>query len=274
MTRAFWLMVMLTMLSMTVNAQSSDDNKTKESEKWHWDLQVNMGAVFYNNPLKGVEQDEFIDYVELALSFDLYYKGFFIQSNRRRSNPADVDIGYQIASDENWAVDAIVKSYFEDISEDDLLRSNASHLIPRDEALGFALRYSYYLDDAVLSVDIANIDTESSNSGWAVESFYSYLIPYRNWEIYLGTGITFFSADTVNYYVGISEEEATSQVGYYRPGAAYELEAEAHAIYPLAEDWTLRFGITKSYLSDNYSKSPIGIRSNTTYIKLGVNYVF
>lgn len=274
MTKAFWLTAMLAILSMTANAQSLDDSKTKDNGKWHWDLQMNMGGVFYNSPIKSVKQDNPIDYIELNFTFDLYYKGFFIQSNRRRSKPTDVDLGYQIASDENWAVDAIIKSYFKDITEDDLIRSKASHLEPRVNNIGYALRYSHYLDDAVLSVDVADIDLESSKNGWVVESFYSHLIPYRNWEIYLGAGITFFSADSVNYFVGISEEESTHQIDYYRPGAAYEIEAEAHAIYPLAEDWTLRLGVTKSYLSDNFNRSPIGIRSNTTYIKLGVNYVF
>lgn len=270
-----WLMSLLMVLGLSINAHAAEEDvKTKESDKWHWDMQVHFGTAIYSGPLKYVEQEEAIDYLEVAITFDLYYKGFFIQSNRRRSNPTDIDIGYQVAADENWAVDAIIKSYFEDVSVRDLEKSNATHLDTRQDGIGYALRYSHYLDDAIVSVDLATIHFDDSDNAWVLDSFYSHLIPYRNWDIYLGAGFTLFSANTVNYYVGIDKADVKGRITEYRPGAGYKLEAEAHAIYPLAEDWTMRFGITKSYLSDNFSNSPIGIRSNTTYIKLGVNYVF
>lgn len=273
MMKLFGVVAGLLLCSFATYGQDSEE-KTKDSDTWHWELQMHVGGVYYENPLKHIEQEEFIDYVELIFSFDLYYKGFFIQSNRRRSNPAEIDIGYQITSGDDWAFDVILKSYFEDISQSDLDESNASHLTTRDNALGTALRYSKYFDNAQYTVEAATVNFDEGANGWAVESFYSHLIPYRNWDIYLGAGVTFFSANTVNYYVGIEESDAIGHLFAYRPGAAYELEAEAHAVYPLAEDWTLHLGITKSYLSDNLNDSPIGIRANTTYIKLGVNYVF
>ncbi len=274
MARLLWLVAILLIASMSANGQEIEEEKTKDSDKWLWDIQVNMGAGFYKHPLKYVEQDDTIDYLELTFSLDLYYKGFFIQSNRRRSSAAEIDFGYQVFTSEDWAVDIILKSFFEDISQEDLDKSNASHLSPRNEAIGIAMRYTHYLDDALITIDTATINIENSANGWALETFYSHLIPYRNWDIYLGAGITFLSADTVNYYVGINAKDARESLPNYRPGAAYAIETEAHAIYPLAEDWTLRLGITKSYLSDNLSNSPIGIRSNTTYFKLGFNYVF
>lgn len=270
-----WLAGVLMWLGLSLNAHAfEEDIKTKESDKWHWGMQLHFGTVVYSGPLKHVKQEESIDYLELIIAVELYYKGFFIQSNKRRSNPANIEFGYQIAADDTWAVDAIIKSYFEDLSALDLEKSKAPHLEERTDAIGYALRYSNYSDDAILSMDIATIQFDDADNAWVFESFYSHLIPYRNWDIYLGAGLTLFSANAVNYYVGIEENQVKGNITEYNPGAAYRLEAEAHAIYPLAEDWTLRFGVTKSYLSDNFSSSPIGIRSNTSYIKLGVNYVF
>ncbi|MGB0833360.1 MAG: MipA/OmpV family protein [Psychrobium sp.] len=274
MAKLFGLAALFLLSSFAANAQDGEEEKSKDSDKWHWDIQFQIGGIFYEHPLKGVEQEEFIDYLGVGFVIDMYYKGFFVQSNQRRSNPAEIDIGYELYERDDWAVDVILKNFFDDMSQDYLEDAGFEHLESRDGAMGVALRYSHYLDDALLTVDVASVLIDEADNGWAVESFYSHLIPYRNWDIYLGTGLTLLSSNVVDYYVGIDKHESRPNLAYYRPGAAYILEAEAHAIYPISEDWTMRIGLTKSYLSDNISDSPLGIRSTSTFVKLGFNYVF
>lgn len=273
MTKWLGLAALLLSCSWAVNAQEQEA-KTKDSDQWHWDVQLAVGVVHKEHPLKVIKQDEFIDYLSVTVAFDVYYKGFFIQSNQRRSNPAEVDLGYEIINNPDWSLDFILKTYFEDILRDDLENTRLSHLNPRDESMGFALRYSKFFDEALVTLDVATVDFEDADNGWLFKGFYSHLIPYRNWEIYLGAGATYFSANVTNYYVGISDSEVRNNLAYYRPGASYALEAEAHAIYPLAEDWTLRMGITQTHFSKNINQSPMGVRANTTFLKLSFNYVF
>lgn len=260
--------------SFAANAQDGEEERSKASDKWHWDAQLVVGGVIYDHPFEAVKQKDTIDYLSLGVTIDLYYKGFFVQSNQRRSNPADIEIGYELFERDDWAVDIILKSYFDDISKQHLEDAGASHLAARDDASGISLRYSNYLDDGLLTIDVGGVSMNDEDNGWILETFYSHLIPYRNWDVYLGAGFTLLDATTVRYHVGIDAKESREHLPVYRPGAAFVLEAEAHAIYPISEDWTLRIGVTKSYLSDNFSESPLGVRSNTTFLKLGFSYVF
>jgi len=271
MLKKLWWTIFLLALNGTSLAQASDaKTPTKDSDEFFWNIEANMGGVYHKSALQEQRQNSIFEYLELGLTVELFYKGFFIQSNKRRTNPFDVEVGYQLHTSELWGVDIIGKTYLGGFSGED----NNSELRERNIGSGHALRLTRFIDDAIFTIDFASLTASLGEKAWLIESYYSHLIAYKNWEIYLGTGLTFYNAHTVDYYVGVDKHDAATGLDLYRPGSGFELVAEANAIYPLNEDWTLRMGASKSRFSRNIYRSPIGIRKGEMLLKLGVSYVF
>jgi len=271
MLKKLWWTVVLLSLGSTSLAQSSDtQTPTKDTDNFFWNIEANMGGVYFKSALEDHRQDSFIEYLELGFTLELFYKGFFVQTNKRRTNPFDVEFGYQLHTTDKWGVDFITKTYLSGFSGEDI----DSDLRERRLGTGHALRLTHFIDDAIFTVDLAVLTAALGTKSWLVESYYSYLIAHKNWEIYLGTGLTFYNAETVNYYAGIDEHDAATGLDLYRPGSGFEFVVEANAIYPLNEDWTLKLGASKSRFSSNIYQSPLGLRKGETLIKLGASYVF
>ena len=106
------------------------------------------------------------------------------------------------------------------------------------------------------------------------DSFYSYLLPYKNWDIYLGTGLTYFSQDIINYYIGVSPDEVLATRPEFEAKSGFRAQAEIYAQYPVSESWSFHTGITHSYFSSNVKDSPLVDTNQVTQVTLGVMYVF
>jgi outer membrane scaffolding protein for murein synthesis (MipA/OmpV family) len=218
---------------------------------------------------------------------DLSYKGFFLQSNQRRSNMllGGTEFGYQLLVKENWQIDIIGKAYMQGYDSESLIENGGGDkeelagLREREGTGGIALRYSYYFDDALFTLDLASAHTgEDENnkhvSGIVVDSFYSYLLPYRNWDIYLGAGLTYFDQAIVDYYIGVSPGEVTDIRPEYTAEDGFRGQLEVYAQYPLSASWSFNAGITQSVFSKEVKNSPIVDTNQTTQVMVGVLYVF
>jgi outer membrane scaffolding protein for murein synthesis (MipA/OmpV family) len=237
--------------------------------------------------LTDVEQTEPWDYLQLGLFLDISYKGFFLQTNQRRSIAllGATEFGYQLVVKESWQLDFIAKAYVQGYDSELLIEySDADEdilggLRERDPTLGVALRYSQYFKDALFTIDFAHThsgDDENGKSinGYIIDSFYSHLLLYRNWDIYLGAGLTYFSHDVVNNFIGISPSEATDIRAEYKANGGFRAQLEVYAQYPLSESWSFSTGITQSLFSSEIKESPIVDTNHTTQVALGVQYVF
>ena len=110
--------------------------------------------------------------------------------------------------------------------------------------------------------------------GLIIDSFYSHLLPYKNCDIYLGGGLTYFSQDIVNSYIGVDSSEVTDTRAEYTAKAGVRGQAEIYALYPLSASWSFHAGITQSIFSSNVKKSPLVDTNYTTQVMLGGLYVF
>jgi outer membrane protein len=264
-------------------ADPKHDNVTTVFDKtFSWQVMGGISGVYDQSALKDVEQSEFEDYLDITLLFDLYYKGFFIQSNHRRSNAALLggEIGYELIVEENWEIDIISKTYVPSYEPSEII-DNSNHEIPtlsglknRHSGEGIGLRYSRFYQNAVLSVDVASLIPLSRSKGWVADMFYSHLIPYRNWDIYLGAGLTYYSADVTDYFVGVNQDELTAVRPFYNPGSSYQAQLEVFAQHPISQSWSLNAGITQSYYSNTLKDSPLIGKQHLTQVMLGVLYVF
>jgi len=267
--------------SSEINYQD-DPNSPIVKNDFDWQILMDLSVGYDQVLLDSVEQTELLHYFKPALLIDISYKGFFLQTNQRRSAALllGAEFGYQLFVKENWQVDIIAKAYMPGYDPADLIEYQDadeklfSGLEERDATLGVALRYSRYFDDSIFTIDIARAYADDDANGLIVDSFYSYLLLYRNWDIYLGAGLTYYDQALVDYYIGITPDEVTENRSLYTADSGFRAQLEVYAQYPLSASWSFNAGITQSFYNNEIKKSPLVDKNKLTQVMLGVLYVF
>jgi len=270
-----------------IDPNNTNSPVTKDDFEWLFvvDLSLNKSQTI----LADVEQTESWDYLQLGLLLDVYYKGFFLQTNSRRSL-ASIDggeFGYQIIVRDNWQLDVLIKTYIEGFEAEKIIEhqeeyiSQLAGLDDRGSTGGLALRYSHFFDNSIFFVDVAAAraieitdDEDDYASGLIIDSFYSYLLPYRNWDIYFGAGLTFYQQALIDYYIGVDADEVSAVRPLFKANSSYRAQLEVYAQYPLSSHWSFNAGITQSFYSSSIKRSPLVDKSALTQFMAGVKYVF
>lgn len=286
--RAKCLLVLLGMMLFAsaffslANEKIPENETTVFNETFSWQAMGNISAIYNPSLLKGKDQEDPLDYLGVSLLLDVYYKGFFIQSNHRRASGLlqGAEFGYQLVVTPEWELDIISKTYISTYNPEDIIE-NADKDIPtltglkeRSSGEGIGLRYSRYHHNSVLSVDFATLAPLSDANGWIIDVFYSYVLPYRNWDIYLSTGYTHYSEKVMDYYYGVNSNEVSAARPYHESDAGNRLQLELFAQHPISKKWSFSGGITHSYYSKSTKESPLVDTQHVTQIMLGVVYVF
>jgi outer membrane scaffolding protein for murein synthesis (MipA/OmpV family) len=287
MQNKYLLLLIFILLSVSsffcvANEKIPENETTVFNETFSWQAMANMSLIYNPSLLKGQDQEDAFDYVGASLLLDVYYKGFFIQSNHRRASGLlqGAEFGYQLKVTPDWELDIISKTYVSGYIPDDII-DNADKSIPtltglkeRSAGEGIGLRYSRYHRNSVLSVDLATLAPLSSANGWVIDVFYSYVLPYRNWDIYLSAGYTHYSQKVMDYYFGVNSSEVTAARTFHQSDSGNRLQLELFAQHPISEKWSFSGGISHSYYSKSIEESPLVDTKNITQVMLGVIYVF
>jgi len=273
-TALFFVLFAANTLSQEAEKQAPAD------DGFQWEVMLELALVYNPTALKVAELDDFWNFIGGGAYVDLSYKGFFFQTNRFRANAFSGELGYQLIEQDNWGVDLIAKVYLFGFDPESIERYNDTKtpgfelLEERNPGVGLALRYSYFNDDDIFTADLATLNPALGGNSWVVDLYYSHLSVYKNWDIYTGAGLTYYSQDVVNYYAGVTADESSKNFAPYQAGDGFKAEAQIFGLYPLSRNWTLSVGVTQSYLSSSFSDSSIGLRQDLTQLKLGARYVF
>ncbi|MFT5757875.1 MAG: outer membrane protein [Alteromonadaceae bacterium] len=282
MNRCLLLLLFFLMPHFAFSAEKKLEKETTIfDETFSWQVMVALSASYNPHMLADIPQKEPRDFLGLGLLIDFYYKGFFIQSNDRRVGGLlkGAELGYQVFDQNDWALDIIAKPHLlgfdpqSIIEDEDKSIPSIEGLSERDVGFGIGLRYSKYYEDAIFSFDIASLQP-TNGKGWLAEFFYSHLFLYRNWDIYAGTGLTYYSDAVVDYYLGIHLDEVTANRAYYKAKSGFRAQVEIFARRPISKNWTFNAGITQNYYSSAISDSPIVKKHHLTQVMMGVVYVF
>tara|TARA_R100001377_G_scaffold51707_1_gene30262 strand:- start:2699 stop:3655 length:957 start_codon:yes stop_codon:yes gene_type:complete len=289
-----WLLAIFFLLASSLcygqeisESPENDANKPVIKDEFEWQIILDLSLIYDPTIIAGIEQEKLSDYLLPGLLVDISYKGFYLQSNQRRSHVllGGTELGYQLFIEENWQLDLILKAYMQGYDSESLIEYGGGDpellvgLKEREVTIGAAIRYSQYFEDALFRIDFAygssgEDENEHHVGGLIIDSFYSYLLPYKNWDIYLGAGLSYFSQDIINYYIGVSPDEVLATRPEYTADAGFRAQAEVYAQYPVSESWSFHTGITHSYFSTNVKDSPLVDTNQTTQVTLGVMYVF
>jgi outer membrane scaffolding protein for murein synthesis (MipA/OmpV family) len=100
------------------------------------------------------------------------------------------------------------------------------------------------------------------------------LLPYRNWDIYLGAGLTYYEQSLVDYYIGINADEVTINRPLHSADSGFRAQLEVYAQYPLSQSWSFNAGLTQSFYPNKIKRSPLVDKNKLTQLMVGVLYVF
>ncbi|MBT0586134.1 MipA/OmpV family protein [Alteromonas oceanisediminis] len=258
--------------------------ETEIADELVWNLQIDLSVVSDPTELVGVTQKEESDFVELALYMDLYYKGFFIQSNKNRTRFSNfgAEIGYHLYEESNYEISLVHKSYATGFDENEIYGEGAGEdVVPELEGINSrfdtsmqGLRFLNYTDNRLFWVDVAGDLISGEHRGWAVDAFYLLTYQLRNWDIDAGIGATYFSDKTNTYLYGVSPSESRALRPAYTPGSGHVFSVEVSARYPLSASWVFNTGVSVNQYSSSISDSPLVARDTVTRFKVSVGYVF
>ena len=242
---------------------NADNNSVPEN---FFEIGVNaeleLGSSFTDDDGKGSD---------LGLSFSGSYNwtDFFIDVGMETSEP--LVIGYNAYKSDNWSFDLILG-----VTEGGLSKDTDHRFIgitKRQSSTMLGGRLTGYFGKNILQVSIKH-DVRGRSKGTVASALLG-----RNWQIndwnFQGlAGLTVVDAKFNDYYLGVSNEEA-SQTNF----AAYDGKASVHfnssvgVTYPISESWEFRaaahagsdFGYNDSPLFSKNRDFYTGISSSITY---------
>jgi outer membrane protein len=271
----------------TSEIQDNNDKSPLVKDDFEWQFSLDFSFVYVPKIIAGIEQEKLSHYFMPGVLIDISYKGFFLQTNQRRSSVllGGTEFGYQLIVENDWQLDLIAKAYMPGYDFELLIESGGGDdellagLRERQGTGGVAIRYSKYLKNALFLIDLAYASAGDDVNGdhvggLIIDSFYSYLLPYKNWDIYLGAGLTYFDQNIVDYYIGVGSDEVTDTRPEHTAKGGFRGQAEVYAQYPLSASWSFHAGITHSVFSNNVKESPLVDTNQETQAMLGVLYVF
>ncbi|MCO4798615.1 MAG: MipA/OmpV family protein [Colwelliaceae bacterium] len=274
------------MIILSVSSSANDKKPLNEStvfnKTFSWQAQAGFSLQHSTNIIEGIEREDLGNYFNISILLDFYYKGFFIQSDHRRADTHTLgaELGYQLIVEDDWELDIINKSYiagFDPVNVMEIADKNIpilEGLKTRDTADGIGLRYSRYFEESIFSLDVAALAPLSNVNGWVIDAFYSHIVPYRNWDIYINAGLTYYSDSVIDYYVGIDKNEISPLREEFTAHHALRTQFEVFAQHPISKSWIFNIGLSQNYYFGDIGDSPIVDRENATQIMMGVLYVF
>lgn len=279
---ALMMCVVSSVTHSTEHQEVSIEGQSKSSKGFSWDVTIAIDASQSQFLMIGEEESNKNEFLGFSFLVDLYYKGFFIQSNKHRLGGylSGGELGYELLVTEEYEIDLISKSYIAGFSsQNDSIFNNKGNpeligVKERDYISNLGIRYMRYMPDAVYWVDIASNLIGTQHSGWVIDGFYSHMLQHKNWDINLGVGASIFSRDMNNYFFSVSPEESNEQRPIYNAGAGYRLQFEAFAQRPISDSWLFSSGIIFSHYSNSIYDSPLVARQNILRAQVGVRYVF
>lgn len=264
--------------SINQDSVDFDADESNEEIEFVYDIEILFGIDVENRFYLG---DDFNDISPgLALTLDLQYGNFFIESGRKNRASAVLGrayLGYHLWHDDNSSVDIISGSYIpgiEKLDKDEEPIPELVNLENRKEDYDFGLRYIYTAENYFVSTEIVKDLFELSHEGWVVDSYVGSFSSYANWDFSYGFGHSWYSSKATNYHFGVKPNEVAPGIQAYSTGPAYSFYLEASAKTPISEDWVFETGFSHSWISDNISQSPLVIDNRVTEFFMGFGYVF
>lgn len=208
---------------------------------------------------------------ELRLNAGYQWNNFFVDLYPSSVTP--FLLGYNLVDKQNYSVDVVTGPQNGGFTQEDI--GNAAAIKERNFDYLAGLRLTRYYGDTIVQVeargDISNIHNGSfflavAGHSWAL----------ANGSQYVLGGAAYQTKNVLDYYFGITPEEANDQIAAYSADAAFFYRFEYGITYPLSAKWIVRTSSTLYKFDSSVLNSPLTDNSHSTLIEadVSINYVF
>jgi len=224
-----------------------------------------------------------VNHFSMFLNGRYQWHGLFVEAaygaNERNEG---LNIGYNFYNTENWNFDVNTINAHGEIHVEirDQEKILSQHF---DNTDMIGLRATGNFDQTTVQFMLAPyaIDSDYDDaiyaSMWLGRSW-----QVKNWELHGSIGLEYRSAAMLDYYYGISAEEATEHFGPYEADAGIDITAQVSASYPITSNILFETYIKHTDFSNSISDSPVmqfvgGLDDRAkarTEFGILVNYVF
>lgn len=284
----FGLCFGMTLMSLSVSAknfeaeQVSEESAESEENYNGGFLKIGLGYKFEENPYT-----EGVNGVSLFVNGRYQFEGLFVEvffgANERNEG---LSIGYNFYNNEHWNFDIKTvmahgniltgiydgdEIFYQEFDSATMIGLQATGHYGQT-TMQFLVA-PYLIDD---EVDEA-VDSSIYASAWLGHSW-----QIKNWSIHGSVGLEYRSSDILDYYYGISPEEATANFGQYQASSGIDLTTQISTSYPISEDWLFESYLRYTDMADSISDSPVlrrvknlpGRAEAMTEVGILVSYVF
>ena len=276
----FFIITLLYMSIFSTSSMASNryyaDNTLEPTQGFAWDWSAGVGYHIGDSYLIGVDSYDHGMLVDLTLA--LSYENFYLDFDHNQLSGGLV-VGYSLIDKFDWGLDILgtnAQSGFSDKGlglYNDGIVDELAGIKTRNYDFDTGLRLTRRFENSQISFEYLH-DISSTHNGWIVNTFFSHILPWRNWEFRTGVGLSAYSSNFTNYYFGIDGSEATSARPIYRTNASSSMMLEFHAEYPINQDWVFLAGWLTTWFSNEIDESPIITQRYQHQAKVGLRYVF
>ncbi|NMR25518.1 MipA/OmpV family protein [Pseudoalteromonas sp. NEC-BIFX-2020_002] len=252
------------------------DNTLEPTAGFAWDWSAGAGYYIEDSYLVGM--DSYSHGVLLDINLALSYERFYLDIDHSQLS-GGVIIGYSLIDKFDWGLDILgtnIQAGFNETGLDLYAEGTIKELDgikSRRYDFDTGLRLTRRFENSQISFEYLH-DISSAHNGWVVNTFFSHILPWQNWEFRTGLGFSAYSADFTNYYFGITPSEATPTRPVYHTGTSTSMIFEFHAEYPLNQHWVFLGGWLSTWFSNEIVNSPIVSQGYQHKAMMGVRYVF
>lgn len=237
--------------------------------------EIGIGFGYEVLPLIGFNERSIEESTDPNLSLNitiegrLEYKGFFLETIDTNLN--NITLGYSVIDNDKGSFELIGTSLFYPLVYGDI--AGLESLETRDGDFNLGFRSSHYINNTLVQLELVS-DIADSHKGLIASVNLGRQKQISNWNVHGLLGIQYFSDDVVDYYFGVSPQEANELAPVYKGEEGIMPSLQLGAALPLTEKWTFNLNAEYVLLPDSVSESPLAQGSDIYLASIGFNYNF
>jgi len=265
------ILALITPLSLVANAESDLAEPQKEEIKnisdaigpgdsnSKWVVGAYVGSV--TDPYADEDSKDFI-------VPNIEYRGeyFFVSKD---------GIGFNLLRWERFSVGLLMTGEDSLLSDKDDYDDNKTllGLDERDDTLSAGMYFQHTTPMGQLKV-ILQDEITGEHGGQSALAKYTFDYEYKNININPVVGVSWSSADTVDHFFGVSDDEANANRASYRGHSATSFFTGVRARYTFTKNWDVDLAAAYVNLGDGLEDSSIVEKDDLFISAIGINYNF
>jgi len=274
----FRLLTLLALALMSFYANAADIARAvvTSSDRSDAYAELKLSVITANIPAIGLNEHDSVedsDDVETSLGIELdarfRYKNLFLDFVA--DSFSNIAIGYSVHDSNTSSHEVLITNVFNDIRRNNVLGFETITEREGDANLGF--RSNFYRGANVFQLELMR-DVSHSHEGVIGSLQFGRQKQIRNWNLHGLIGARYFSDKVVDYYFGVSPDEAVAAIPQYTGKASVMPSIEIGATLPLSEKWLFKTRAEYYQFPDSLSDSPLVQGDKAYQAEIGVSYVF